>query len=218
MAIAVMGAVVGQGVAVPSAVAQFWTTGLGGQVNGLSADGRLAVGGSAAAYRWTAATGPDRLWQNEPELLPLGAWGVTGDGRTIVGDSFVRRTVDTYDVRAYRWAGPGQWERLGRIAGYQDSVAKGVSDDGRVIVGNAKDRAGWVSQAFRRTGSGGMQALGFLQRDGFYSEANAVSRDGSTIAGVSAGTGTLGFVWRVSTGLQRRCPRCTTPGSGLPTA
>jgi probable HAF family extracellular repeat protein len=60
-----------------------------------------------------------------------------------------------------------------------------------------------VTQAFRWTLGGGMQALGFLPGAGFYSSARGMSGDGSVIVGWAADAGNVNrpFRWTQATGM-----------------
>jgi probable HAF family extracellular repeat protein len=65
--------------------------------------------------------------------------------------------------RAFRWTALGGMQDLGTLGGY-GSEAYGVSADGSVVVGWAKNAAG-QRRAFRWTAAGGMQNLGTLPGD-----------------------------------------------------
>ena len=87
-----------------------------------------------------------------------------------------------------------------RIQGVGFSVASGVSDDGRVVVGYD------ATQAFRWTRDGGPQPLGDLPGGDFQSFGSDVSADGSILLGIGTvdvnGDSRLeGFRWTESGGL-----------------
>jgi probable HAF family extracellular repeat protein len=89
---------------------------------------------------------------------------------------------------------------LGTLGG-SESYAYDVSADGAVVVGVARNAAGY-GRAFRWTASGGMQDLGTL--GGTWSEAFGVSADGSVVvgwAGNAAGYGRA-FRWTASGGME----------------
>jgi probable HAF family extracellular repeat protein len=69
---------------------------------------------------------------------------------------------------------------LGMLPGGGESVALGVSADGSVVVGWARNAKG-RQRAFRWTAARGMQNLGTL--GGYESEALGVSADGSVVVG-----------------------------------
>jgi probable HAF family extracellular repeat protein len=76
---------------------------------------------------------------------------------------------------------------LGTLPGSDESEARGVSADGSVVVGSARNAAGYA-RAFRWTAAGGMEDLNLtfahLLTDGseLY-RANAISPDGRYIVG-----------------------------------
>jgi probable HAF family extracellular repeat protein len=87
---------------------------------------------------------------------------------------------------------------LGTLGGgYSDAL--GVSADGSVVVGWARNAAGEY-RAFRWTASGGMQDLGTLP-GGYDSFADAVSADGAVVVG-----------WSYNADWQRRAFRWTAAG------
>jgi probable HAF family extracellular repeat protein len=90
---------------------------------------------------------------------------------------------------------------LGTLGGNW-SEAYGVSADGAVVVGGARNAAGqW--RAFRWTVDGGMQDLGTLP-GGYDSFANAVSADGSVVVGWArnADWQWRAFRWTASGGME----------------
>jgi probable HAF family extracellular repeat protein len=106
------------------------------------------------------------------------------------------------------WSQPITW--LGTLGG-DESVAYGVSADGAVVVGWARNAAGQV-RAFRWTASGGMQDLGTLP-GGDWSGASAVSADGSVVVGWASNAAGQGraFRWTPWSGMQ---DIGTLPGGG----
>jgi probable HAF family extracellular repeat protein len=89
---------------------------------------------------------------------------------------------------------------LGTLGG-RESEARGVSADGSVVVGAARNAAG-DERAFRWTAARGMQDLGTLGGD--WSWANGVSADGSVVVGVAenAEGQQRAFRWTAARGMQ----------------
>jgi probable HAF family extracellular repeat protein len=169
----------------------------------LSQDGAVAAGYSVPGggstplpgFTWTRSGGryDFGLEPNMPEGTP--AYGLSSDGNTIVG--FMGGPGPD---RAYRRVGNGPLQDLGS-GGYQYSRASGVSGDGSIVVGHGQTVSGGSGQALRWTAQTGFQGLGWLPGDG-YSEALAISRDGTTIVGDSGDSVNRPFVWRQGTGMQ----------------
>ncbi|MDR2186684.1 MAG: hypothetical protein LBE62_01365 [Azonexus sp.] len=192
---------------------------LGGKdsfATGVSADGSVVVGVSEInndgktrhAFRWTAQDGMQ-------DLGTLGgaessAQDISSDGRVIVGYSATR----SGKTDAFRWTVESGMQDLGSLG--DGSQAKGVSADGRVVVGTYRmvvgnygnphpHRGREVSRAFRWTAEEGMQDLGALGGKDVSSEAEAVSADGRVVVGRSW-TGDIGihhaFRWTAEGGMQ----------------
>ncbi|MDX2132849.1 MAG: hypothetical protein SFY69_12435 [Planctomycetota bacterium] len=185
----------------------FYLTGLapgteGGRTYGLSADGTIAAGWSSRAnftpgYVWTADTGRYDFGL-EPGLPSLTITaGLSGDGRAVVGTA-----GDLNQRRAFRWSGPGTYQTLGSF-GYPATYAQAVNHDGSIIVGRGEfGTGGFIGQAFRWTSATGMVGLGFTRPGHGFSEAAAISRDGSTIVGTSrGGSDYRAFTWTQGTGM-----------------
>ncbi len=174
------------------------------RIYGLSADGRSAAGFSAfptsvstpaPGFVWSAETGRHDFGLEAG--VPLGTWslGISGDGHAAVGYSW---TTQGGAETAFRWSGPGTFQNLGTM-GWSNSRATGASNDGTTVVGYLSTQSGNAQQAFRWTPSTGMQTVGPL-----FSEANAISRDGSTIVGETAVTSGApqAFRWTQAGGVQ----------------
>lgn len=89
---------------------------------------------------------------------------------------------------------------LGTLGGNQ-SEAFGVSDDGKIVVGYARDSS-FNNTAFRWTAINGMLNLGTLGGTG--SEASGISADGSTIVGYASDSNDVykAFKWTEAGGMQ----------------
>jgi uncharacterized membrane protein len=180
-----------------------------GGVSSLSQNGAFVVGGSrdagstilyAPGFIWSSGTGryDFGLEPGMPAATP--ASGVNSSGAVIVGTS---RDGWGAPSLAYRRVGNAPLENLGVLPGpYTRSYASGVSGDGTIVVGRSEynpSSTSLVTQAVRWTPQAGMQGLGRLHPFDSRSEATAISRDGSTIVGIS---NNHGFVWREATGMQ----------------
>jgi probable HAF family extracellular repeat protein len=113
---------------------------------------------------------------------------------------------ELFSVSVILFVGTAGWSQqpslrwLGTLGG-DYSWAYGVSADGSVVVGRARNAA-WQPRAFRWTASGGMQDLGTL--GGRYSWAFSVSADGSVVVGLAENTEMWyhAFRWTASGGMQ----------------
>jgi probable HAF family extracellular repeat protein len=118
---------------------------------------------------------------------------------------------------ATSWSQSLTW--LGTLPGYDKSFARGVSADGRVVVGYAENAEGYF-RAFRWTAAGGMEDLGTLP-GGVYSYAFGVSADGSVVVGYALyadETPDRAFRWTTAGGMEDLniiYARLLTPGSRL---
>lgn len=165
---------------------------LGSFPGGINADGSVISGNAHTpagyiGFRWTESGGMQSMgtFPGLPERSS--ASGVSGDGLTIVGST---------TSRAYRWTQAGGFQSLGTLPGSSFSTAVAVNGDGSAVVGHATLGPGEV--AIRWTESGGMQSLGNLGPAGTSSTALAVSADGETVLGNSAGRA---FRWTSATGM-----------------
>jgi probable HAF family extracellular repeat protein len=169
--------------------------------NGVSADGSVVVGFASGlfnfeAFRWTAATGMVRLG-TIPDAAQSLAEAVSADGTVVVG-----RT----NTEGFRWSAADGMVGLGDLGGtlpFAVSEAYGISADGNVIVGGARDGAD-QDQAFRWTSAGGMEGIGLLPGETLNAAGDA-SADGSVIVGIARGFFTdrdTAFVWTRDAGLR----------------
>lgn len=162
----------------------------------LSADGSVLVGHSqnegriAEAFYWTQAEGMQGLGPGGG--LRSKAYNVAASGPLTVAVGLSAGDSDDTVVRAVQWIreGKGSFEKvdLGTLGG-RFGAARGVSADGRVIVGDSEDAEGTL-ETFRWTESEGMVGLGhFVDKRTVpcHSVAYEVSADGSVIIGQGTG-------------------------------
>jgi probable HAF family extracellular repeat protein len=191
----------------------FWMVGMppggqnGGGVRALSADGSVAVGANivmpvSVSFRWTREGGRNDF--GAVAGSSNSALGISGDGTIIVG----AEAILNGQSHTYRRVGSGPFEDLGYVPNYARGRASGVSRDGSIVVGtNERGQFSNVDgQAFRWTPQTGVVGLGFLRTQGTYSEALAISQDGTTIVGNSQSFGSGGpmeaYYWREGVGMQ----------------
>ena len=145
---------------------------------GVSADGSVVVGSSGTsagqqAFRWTPSGSMAGIAR--PAGLAMSwATDVSADGSYVsgyAGNSF----SSPIGWEGWRWHTSGGLDRIA-VAG-AGVWAKGISDDGSVVVGSADD------EAFRWTAGGGLAALGGLFNGEDRSNADDVSADGLVVVG-----------------------------------
>jgi len=165
----------------------------------VSNDGSIVAGMDkiSGAFRWSAETGAIT-----DIIGGSGGVDVSGDGTTVVGHASF--PGDGADARAYRWTEQSGKINLGVLpdgSGTKISVARGVSEDGSVVVGSSRV-GGSFRNAFRWTTETGMVSLGDLPGGEHYGTADSVSADGSVIVGW--GTTEFGpeaYRWTEQTGM-----------------
>jgi len=128
------------------------------------------------------------------------AFGVSADGSVVVGRS---TTPYVNGDQAFVWTAAGGMVGLGSppvtwpITG-PNSDARGVSGDGRVVVGMAQGAQG-NAEAYMWSSASGWQPLGSVVTGGDVQPAYSASYDGSVVVGMSSGSP---FRWTASTGLR----------------
>jgi probable HAF family extracellular repeat protein len=154
-----------------------------------------------------AGVSADEAWFTGIGDLP-GSWfesyayGVSGDGSTVVGMGKSQHTEWSAYEAAY-------WTRVGGIRGMGDlkgpplisSYARAASWDGNVIVGGAESTRG--GEAFRWTRQTGMMGLGTLERRP--SHAYGISGDGNVVVGWYKGYNGMEkpFRWTPEAGMEK---------------
>lgn len=129
--------------------------------NAISGNGNVVVGvggpnNNRVAVRWTAETGTVNLGRLGPEFVHAEAWAVLADGSTVVGNSTRTTEHGPQDSFAFIWReGTGMLPLQHVLADYGVDMsrwrldsARGVSADGRVIVGYGKYSGEPLNRAF----------------------------------------------------------------------
>lgn len=135
------------------------------------------------AFRWSSASGMQDLGTFGG--VSSKAWSISGDAAIIVGDSETPRGFD----RAFRWT---MSSGMVSFLVDRDSVALAISQNGSFIGGRIRTDTGY--SAYRWSEAQGMQLLSDL--GGPFSQAEAVTDDGSVIAGSSATAGGPNVMYR----------------------
>jgi uncharacterized membrane protein len=196
-------------------------SGINATAEDVSADGWTVVGSVQTdcdyqAFRWTSDVGMALL--DPVGCVASLAYGISADGSRIVGARYGGENPE-----AFLWTADGGMVGLGYLPadgasiypGEENSVAQDISADGSVVVGistAALDGPPYSRsrEAFRWTAAGGMAGLGFLPGNS-YSNAKAVSANGSVVVGWALGSAVPGgsylsnqkaFIWTEEGGLR----------------
>jgi probable HAF family extracellular repeat protein len=167
----------------------------------ISPDGSTVVGRAdsssvgTVAFVWTRSAGMSSIGQlpNQPYGV---AYGVSGNGATVVGES---GNLASSTKLAFRWTAASGLVALAPLAGGNGtSSASGISADASVIAGVSGSPTG--DQAVIWNASGEPRGLGALVEGG-QSEANAITPDGTVVVGASAVSPprVMAFRWEAGT-------------------
>jgi hypothetical protein len=196
--------------------------------NAINADGRTIIGsvitGPSSGFIWRESDGMRPLDQFSSDTrysLPL---DVSDNGGVVVGEVGLNGSSFS---QAFRWTVDRGPELLGTLPTdwstltfYDGASSRGVSGDGRTVVGFSY---GDTSQAFRWTEQSGMVGLGFLNEPSPLNPvtfAHAASFDGSLIVGESGRGGqttsdTVAFLWSEEDGMRPLADVLTDRGVDL---
>ncbi|MDY0744640.1 PEP-CTERM sorting domain-containing protein [Paucibacter sp. R3-3] len=122
------------------------------------------------------------------------AWGVSGDGRTVVGLAWVSGGLG----HAMKWTASGGMVDLGSSVAGAGSRANDTSFDGGIVVGWQDSAAGARQGAFWRDGTETVLADGAGTVLG---EASAISADGEWIVGRGLTRGAQSWRYNTTTGV-----------------
>lgn len=156
---------------------------------------RATIDGKASAAASVRVT-------NQPLLEIIGGGALTtncvlsGDGTTVFG----QEATDTGTV-GFVWHPGSALTPIAPNGGFNDFVPRGISRDGRVVVGYSTNGGGVRRATVWRAGA--FTSLGVVDGDDTaQSEANGVSADGSVVVGRSdSSIGSQAFRWSAEGGL-----------------
>jgi probable HAF family extracellular repeat protein len=157
---------------------------------GVSGDGAVVVGSSQVevgglpyAYRWTSAGGMENLGTLDgDEDKGSVAIAISADGGTIVGLSGGDMVTPT--AKPFRWTEAGGMIELAKPAGATFTRPWGISDDGKIVVGEALVGSFYHAYLWDETGAA-IELQSLLEADG-------VDLTGWTLESVASITGTGG--------------------------
>lgn len=185
---------------------------------GVSSDGTVIVGAAPSsngreAYTWRQGA----TIEAAGETIGLGdlaggnfesrAWGVSDESSVVGWGTNADNRRQAFIARPSLTSPTEIMPPMALVDTGIESEAYGISNDGSVVVGRdatSQETRGRgrnkstvnIYDAFRWTESAGMEHLGDLPGGNYYSEARAVSADGSVIAGLSdSSDGTEAFIW-----------------------
>jgi probable HAF family extracellular repeat protein len=179
------------------------------EARAVSADGSVVAGSGTLPqqgpsvvvepFRWTAEDGLAGLGHLEPNVDPNShGSGISADGSVVVGFSLTGADYISQHYEAFRWTEADGLVSLGLRPGSFGAEASGVSADGSAVVGTDRDNTvviidgdayGAGAEAFLWRAGQGTIGLGTVPGD-HYSDAYAISADGSVVVGSSS-------VWQV---------------------
>ena len=174
----------------------------GSIASGLSSDGTRLSGGIStpggaviSSFIWSRSEG-FRVLQNEG--LPTGfqSRGISGDGQVVVADNrFISNPV--------RWSSASGSQSLQVPASYNNAFPSSTNHDGSIAVGYSQRFVQGPFPFYTATlwGPDGSATLLGTTRGGT-SQATAISRDGSTVVGVSDAGVEDAFVWTATGGIR----------------
>jgi hypothetical protein len=162
-----------------------------GYSTGISHSGDVVVGRfeewetpRASAFRWTAQSGVQLLQPGYTGDREVFAYGVSGDGNTVVG---VSQDAGRGVSNAMRWDATGTGVRLPSLDGdyFTSTIASGISADGRIVAGSSD--TSWFGSAVAVVWDEDNQIRrlsGDLLETALGSQAWAANADGTVIGGV----------------------------------
>lgn len=187
---------------------------------GVSGDGSVVVGKSeriasidGQAFRWSSSTGLQPLGFLRPQGSFSEATDVSDDGNIVVGIS--QSNGSSGLLEPFRWTPDTGMNPLPSLAGTIESQARGISRDGRVIVGSATTSSAtfavrWVDGVVENLGTApGVNSPNLFRanQDG----SVLIGGDGSSIGDNSA------LVWTASTGFMLLTDYLRANGVPVPT-
>ena len=168
----------------------------------VSRDGSVIVGGiyssavfTSRAFRWSA--GSMQSLGSLPGGPSSAAYGVSGDGTTVVGSSGGFTTG-----MAFRWRSGTGMEALGALPGHQTSTARASSLDGELAIGSSGRDGSEPARAFAWTEAMGIQDLGTALSSRGADLTGWVLKEATDVSELNGGTITI-VGWGTLDGARR---------------
>ena len=164
-----------------------------------TADGSVIVGNV-----YVSGKGRTAIWRGENPVEELGTLGgtienhqaraISRDGQRIAGTS-----SSPSGSEAFLWTPKNGIIGLGSLSYVFQSEGRGLSSDGRVVIGYSFRRG---YEPFRWTAESGMEGLGDLPGGSILGDALGVNEDGSVVVGyASSSKGQEAYRWSAETGM-----------------
>jgi probable HAF family extracellular repeat protein len=164
-----------------------------------TADGSVVVGNV-----YVSGKGRTAIWRGENPVGELGTLGgtienhqaraISRDGQRIAGTS-----SSPSGSEAFLWTQETGMIGLGSLSSVFQSEGRGLSSDGRVVIGYSFRRG---YEPFRWTAASGMEGLGDLPGGSILGDALGVNADGSVVVGyASSSKGQEAYRWSAETGM-----------------
>lgn len=184
-----------------------------GEALKISANGEVVIGwlrgtrGYNRPFRWKASEGAINLAppQWDSQNINIRAHVVDARGESVAG------IITIITTQMFRWTVQSGFEVIPSPAEYPNAYPRGISADGRLVVGFMSNSTTREQRAFLWSVSTGYRNLGTVNN--LLSDAYAISADGSIVVGYTGDRwngNSRAFIWTESGGMQDLSNRYAT--------